>query len=103
MPQKKVFKLDTGQRKLTALFKAPVTVPVSADTVKQTKIWTSQNPDALTDNGILTYTDTVNKVGNDAIESESAKLTDSRKFQTRWEKPWVSEDKSTGKMLRSVY
>ena len=31
---KKVFKLDTGQRKLTALFKAPVTVLVSADTVK---------------------------------------------------------------------
>ena len=28
MPPKKVLKLDTGQRKLTALFKAPVTVPV---------------------------------------------------------------------------
>ena len=57
-------------------------------------------PYALTDNGILTHTDTVNKVGNDAIESESAKVTDSRKFQTRWEKlwPWVSYDKSTGKM-----
>ena len=60
---------------------------------KQTKIQTSQTH-ALTDNGILTHTDTVNKVGNDAIES--AKVTDSRKFQTKW--PWVSYDKSTGKM-----
>ena len=48
----------------------------------------------------MAYLLTVNKVGNDAIESESAKVTDSRKFQTRWEKlwPWVSYDKSTGKM-----
>ena len=100
MPPKKVLKLDTGQRKLTALFKAPVTVPVSADTVKTNQDSDITKPDALTDNGILTHTDTVNKVGNDAIESESAKVTDSRKFQTRWEKlwPWVSYDKSTGKM-----
>ena len=89
-----------GQRKLIALFKAPVTVPVSADTVKTNQDSDITKPDALTDNGILTHTDTVNKVGNDAIESESAKVTDSRKFQTRWEKlwPWVSYDKSTGKM-----
>ena len=82
------------------MFKAPVTVPVSADTVKTNQDSDITKPDALTDNGILTHTDTVNKVGNDAIESESAKVTDSRKFQTRWEKlwPWVSYDKSTGKM-----
>ena len=70
---------------------------VSADTVKTNQDSDITKPDALTDNGILTHTDTVNKVGNDAIES--AKVTDSRKFQTRWEKlwPWVSYDKSTGK------
>ena len=65
---------------------------------KQTKIRTSQNPTMAY--SILTHTDTVNKVGNNAIESESAKVTDSRKFQTRWDKlwPWVSYDKNTGKM-----
>ena len=82
------------------MFKAPVTVPVSADTVKTNQDLDITKPDALTDNDILTHTDTVNKVDNDAIESESAKVADSRKFQTRWEKlwPWVSYDKSTGKM-----
>ena len=77
-----------------------MTVPVSADTVKTNQDSDITKPYALTDNGILTHTDTVNKVGNDAIESESAKVTDLRKFQTRWEKlwPWVSYDKSTGKM-----
>ena len=75
-----------------------MTVPVSADTVKTNQDSDITKPDVLTDNGILTHTDTVNKVGNDAIESESAKVTDSRKFQTRWEKlwPWVSYDKSRG-------
>ena len=63
-----------------------MTVPVSADTVKTNQDSDITKPDALTDNGILTHTYTVNKVGNDAIESESAKVTDSRKFQTRWEK-----------------
>ena len=77
-----------------------MTVPVSADTVKTNQDSDITKPDALTDNGILTHTDTVNKVGNDAISSESAKITDSRKFQTSWEKlwPWASYDKSTGKM-----
>ena len=86
MPPEKVLKLDTGQRKLTALFKTPVTVPVSADTVKTNQDSDITKPDALTDNGILTHTDTVKKVGNDAIESD--KVTDSCKFQTRWEKLW---------------
>ena len=77
-----------------------MTVPVSADTVKTNQDSDITKPDALTDNGILTHTDTVNKVGNDVISSESAKITDSRKFQTSWEKlwPWASYDKSTGKM-----
>ena len=96
MPQK-VFKLDTGQRKLTALFRAPVTVLVSADSVKTNQ---DSRTDKLDDtkSDILTHNDTVNKVSNEA--SESAKVTDSRKFQTRWEKlwPWVLYDKSTGKM-----
>ena len=82
------------------MFKAPVTVPVSADIVKTNQDLDITKFDVLIDNGILTHTDIVNKVGNDVIESESAKVTDSRKFQTRWEKlwPWVSYDKSTGKM-----
>ena len=91
MPPKKVVQLDTGQRKLTVLFKAPVTVPVSADMVKtnqdsHTDKLDITKPDTLTDNDALTHTDTVNKVRHKAIESERAKVTDSRKFQTRWEK-----------------
>ena len=87
----KVFKLDTGQRKLTALFKGPSDSTVSADTVKTNHGSRSDKsditkPDILTDNDVLTHTDTVNKVSNKAIESESAKVTDSRKLQTRWEK-----------------
>ena len=68
--------------KLTALFKAPVTVPVSADTVKTNQDSDITKPASLPTMAYCTHTDTVNKVGNDAIESESAKVTDSRKFQT---------------------
>ena len=61
-----------------------MTGPVSADTVKTNQDSYITKPDALTDNGILTHTDTVNKVGNNAIESESAKVTDSVNFKPDW-------------------
>ena len=82
----KVLKLDTGKRKLTALFKAPVTVPVSADTVKTNQDSDITKPDALTDNGILTHTDTVNKVGNVAIERQTSQPLLSRlRVSQQWQ------------------
>ena len=62
-----------------------MTVHVSANMVKtnqdsRTDKSDIKKTDALTDNDVLTHTDTVNKVGNE--ESESAKVTDSHTFQT---------------------